>query len=330
MPVVGSLLVQQQTSSVSKTDVWDEQGKQRKKSGHGRRVGRVSASTLDRDEAARLVRSIVSHGNREVVQGIAGRRRGCVHVEGMELQDVSLGDLVLDEDGGIPVPGGLVLVVDGPVVLGRVKAALENEADERLELTDGVSRPVDVSQRPVALPEHQAGEAVGTGSEEAGRAADKALVHDGDLEEVLGKGARLNAVVVGLADAAKEAHRTWPAKLEIQHAEHETLRLQDLLDSEASIDHVHDLLNRRTVNLLVLGRHENGCGTDELELAKRDNLDRQEAVNAVDSQEESLGQEVEPRVNLDKPVHQDGSHRPHYVRLDVHVVRVRGQGGLGL
>lgn len=242
-------------------------------------------STLSGDETARLVHGILHHGDGEVIQRSASGRRGRVCVKGMEVEDVSLGDLVLDKHGRVPVAGGLILVVDGPMMLGRVKATLKNEADEGLELADGVSGPVSVGGRPVSLLQHQAGQTVSTGGEEARRTAHEALVHDGNLEKVLGQSASLDAVVISLADTAEEAHRTWPAKLKLQHAEHETLSLQDLLNGEAAIDHVNDLLNRRTVNLLVLGRNKDGCGPDELELAKRDNLDRQEAIDAVDRQE---------------------------------------------
>ena len=71
------------------------------------------------------------------------------------------------------------------------------------------------------------------GREEARSAADEALVHDGDLQEIFGQGPRLQVIVVRLADAAEEAHGTRPSKLEVQHAQHETLSLENLIHAVA-------------------------------------------------------------------------------------------------
>ena len=71
------------------------------------------------------------------------------------------------------------------------------------------------------------------GREEARSAADEALVHDGDFQEILGQGPRLQVVVVRLADAAEKAHRARPSEFEVQHAQHETLGLENLLHAVA-------------------------------------------------------------------------------------------------
>lgn len=108
--------------------------------------------------------------------------------------------------------------------------------------------------------------------EEAGWCGDEALVHDGQLQEVLGQGSRIEVVVVSLAYTSQEAHWAGPAKLKAQHAEHESLRLEDLLGRISAIDHVHNLVKRWTVNLFILGGHEDSGGTDELKLADRHDL----------------------------------------------------------
>lgn len=156
----------------------------------------------------------------------------------------------------------------------------------------------------------------------ARRRTHEALVHDGDLQEVLGQRARLQIVIIGLADATQEAHRARPAQLKLQHAEHEALRLEDLVDRVATVDHVDDLTHRRAVDLLVLGGHEDGRGADELQLAERDDLAREEAIDVVDAQEEGLWEEREAMVDLDEPVHEHGAHRPLDLGLVVHVVGV--------
>lgn len=134
------------------------------------------------------------------------------------------------------------------------------------------------------------------------------LVHDGELKEVLGQCSRLQVVVVGLAHASQEAHRTGPTELEAQHAQHKTLRLQNLLARVSVVHHVHYLLERWAVNLFVLGGDEDCCGADKLQLSYGDNLGRQESVDVVDGQEQSLGQEAESVVHLNQPVHENRSH----------------------
>lgn len=71
---------------------------------------------------------------------------------------------------------------------------------------------------------------------------DKTLVHNGQLEEVLGQGAGLEIVIISLADTSQEAHWPRPAKLELQHTKHETLCLQNFLGGVAIINHIDNLL----------------------------------------------------------------------------------------
>lgn len=156
---------------------------------------------------------------------------------------------------------------------------------------------------PVTLSKDEARQAVCTGCREAGRRRNEALIHDCNLKEVLGKSSRVQVIVVSLADSSEEAHRSGPAELEMEHAQHESLSLGDFVGCIATVNHVHNLLQGRTVDLLVLGSNEHGCCPNELKFSNRDNLVGQEAVNIVDRQEECLWQEVEPLVDLHQPVH---------------------------
>src|ERR1700722_1935416 len=106
-----------------------------------------------------------------------------------------------------------------------------------------------------------------SGSREARRTANKTFIHDRYFEKVFGERPGLQVVIVCLADAAQETHWAWPAKLELEHGEHESFCLQNLIDSVAPIDHVYDLLNRRAVDLLILSSYENSCCSDKLQFA---------------------------------------------------------------
>ena len=151
---------------------------------------------------------------------------------------------------------------------------------------------------------------------------DEPLVHDSHLEKVLRQRARLEIIVVRLADPAQETHRSGPAEVKLEHTEHEALRFQNLLGRVAAVDHVLNLLDGRAVDLLVLGRDEDGGCADELQLAEGDDLAGEEAIDVVDGEEEGFGEETEAVVHLDEPVHQDGAHRPLNLDLVVHVVWV--------
>ena len=162
-----------------------------------------------------------------------------------------------------------------------------------------------------------------SGSCEAGGTADETFIHDRNFEEVFGKRSCLQVIVIRLANAAQETHWAGPSKFELQHGKHKSFRLQDLVDGVAAVDHVHNLLNRRTVDLLVFGGNENGCCSHELQFAKGDHFAREEAINVVDAQEQCLRKEVKSVMHLDEPVHQHGTHRPLDLVLVVHVVGIR-------
>lgn len=174
------------------------------------------------------------------------------------------------------------------MVLLGVLAAFEHQLHQGVELGVGVLRVIHVVgslaeisvcvsnaeeiSYPVPFLQHHPGQTVRASSSEAGWAPQEAFVHDCNLQEVFRQGSSLEVVVVGLADTSQETHWTWPTQLELQHAEHEAFGLEDLIDGVPTIDHVNDLLDRRTIDLFVLGSDEDGSGANELQFTERHNL----------------------------------------------------------
>ena len=96
---------------------------------------------------------------------------------------------------------------------------------------------------PETFPEHQSGKTMRSSGSVTWYAPDESFIHNGYLKEVFGKRSGLKIVVIGLADAAEEAHWAREAQFEMQHAQHESLCLKDLIDVVTAINHVHDLLD---------------------------------------------------------------------------------------
>lgn len=182
---------------------------------------------------------------------------------------------------------------------------------------------------PVSLVEHLTGQAVSSGSGKAGRGGHKALVHDGELEEVLGDSTSLQVVLISLADAAKKAHRARPSEIEVEDGEHEALGLQNFVNGVAAIDHVDNLLDGRRSDLFILGSDKDGSSTDQLQLSEGDDLVGEEPVNVVDAEKQGLREQSKAEVHLDQPVHQHRSHRPLDLGLVGHVVGHRQHSNLG-
>lgn len=175
---------------------------------------------------------------------------------------------------------------------------------------------------PVALLQHHASQAMSTSSNVAGRAADEALIHDGNLQKVLGQSSGLKIIVVSLANTAQEAHGSRPAKFKLKHAEHEAFGLQDLINRITTIDHVYNFVDRWAVDLLVLRSNEDSSGANQLKLAQGDNLAREEPIDIIDTEEEGFWEETKAVVDLNQPVHQDGTHGPLNLGLHIHVMGI--------
>ena len=189
-------------------------------------------------------------------------------------------------------------------------------------LATEVQRSSEQNTYPSALLEHQPSQTMCSSRDIARRTTDESLIHNGDLEKVFRERPRLKIVIVRLADPPQEAHWSRPAEFKLQHAEHETFGLEDLVDSVAPINHVYNFLHGRAVNLFVLGGDEYCSCTNQLQLSQGDDLARQEAIDVIDTEIERFWEKIEPMVNLNYPVHQYCAHRPLYLCLVVHVVRV--------
>src|SRR5882757_6745800 len=105
-------------------------------------------------------------------------------------------------------------------------------------------------------------------SGETWRAADETFVHQRHLKEVLGQCSSFQVVIVSFANSAQKAHGTRPTKLELKHSKHEPLCFENFIHCVTSVDHVHNLLHRWTVDFLVFGGNEDGRRTNKLQFAK--------------------------------------------------------------
>jgi hypothetical protein len=109
---------------------------------------------------------------------------------------------------------------------------------------------------------------VGSRTTEARRCGNEAFIHDGQLQEVLGDSTGLQIIIVGLANASEETQRTRPAEVIVENVQHESFRLQDLVHSIASIDHVVDLRDGGSLYLFILGGNVNSSSTDQLQFSE--------------------------------------------------------------
>lgn len=147
------------------------------------------------------------------------------------------------------------------------------------------------------------------------------VVHHDDLQDVLGEGANLDVVVVRLGDAAKEGHWARELHVPLEMLEHELLSLDNLISIVSLIHHVDHLGNSWGVDLLKLGRKQEGSGADELKLAKRNHLLGQEAVDVVDGKKQGLWKHGESLVDLDDPIQENTTHV--WLDLGLEVLHVR-------
>ena len=97
------------------------------------------------------------------------------------------------------------------------------------------------------------------------------MVEQGDLDEELAEGARLDVVVVRARDAAHPRVRGAVVRdLEVEGLQDDALALEDLLLLVPLLGHEDELVYGRRENLLVIGGDEHGGDADELELDHRD------------------------------------------------------------
>lgn len=173
---------------------------------------------------------------------------------------------------------------------------------------------------PSATVVDETGQAVGSGSSEAWWASDEAAIHHSNLEEVLSQGTDLVVVLISLGDQAEEGHWSWVANAPSKLVEHEALSLGNLLLGESLLNHEADLVKVWWVDLLNLTSDEECGGTNKLKLGEGNSLDRHEAVNDIDGEEEGLWEHLETLVDLNNPIDKDSAVVPHDLLLLLHVV----------
>ena len=103
-----------------------------------------------------------------------------------------------------------------------------------------------------------------TCSYEAGRTSEKPFIHDGDLQEVLCERTSLQIIIVRRADTSEKTHRARPPKIELKKSQHIPLGFKNFVDAVTIVDHVHNLADRRAIDLLVFRGDEDGRGTYKL------------------------------------------------------------------
>lgn len=204
---------------------------------------------------------------------------------------------------------------------------VNHETEDWVNLLLVVSGIVGDGSIPSASLKNLAGQVHGTSSDLTWKVLHEAVVEKGNLHKVLSESTGLDIVVIGLGDTSQEVHWVWVAQVVVECGKNVTLGAEDLLLSESIVGDMTEVLNVWRQDLLVLGRNEHGSDTNELETVELDNLCGQEAVEDVDSKEESLWQEVETGVNLDQPIDKDTTHLPLQIFLVLHVLWV-WQGGL--
>lgn len=87
------------------------------------------------------------------------------------------------------------------------------------------------------------------------------------------------------------------------------------------VRHVHEIQNRRGVNLLVLGSNYHGCNAEELHLAPPNLSLGEEPVSEIYSDMECFSLKPEPNVDINQPVDQNDAHVLVDLDLLSHVVR---------
>ena len=105
----------------------------------------------------------------------------------------------------------------------------------------------------------------------------------------------------------------------VQSLEYHLLHLEDLISRIGTIADVDQIAQFRRIDLLILGGNEKASDTDKLQLGTLDLLDRQVPVDQIDTEVECLRHQLELEVNLNQPVHEDGTHPFVDVGLVFHI-----------
>lgn len=152
-----------------------------------------------------------------------------------------------------------ILAIEGIILLGTmvtIDNVLDEEFDNGVELLLLVAGIMNHGGIPGTTLEHDAGEPH-AGSGDLGKVVGhEGGVDEGNLTKVLGDGARLGAVLIGLAGTTKEGHGSGMTEVTTNDVVDVNLGLVDLLGGVGVVAHIEIVVDRGSMGLLVLGGGE--------------------------------------------------------------------------
>lgn len=90
--------------------------------------------------------------------------------------------------------------------------------------------------------------------------------------------------------------------MEFQCEQDRHLHLENRFGCESILADVDEVFNSGRVNFLILRSDQKSRNAQQLNVLFRQRVDREEAINQIDGDEESFGQQFELHVNVQDPV----------------------------
>ena len=132
-----------------------------------------------------------------------------------------------------------------------------------------------------------------SGSEKRRGCGEKSPLQAHSLNQILGNGPSLDVISVSLADPAQEMDGVGVTQIPIECLEHISLRLENLVLGVSIFGTVKKLCDRRCDDLLKLQSHKEAGEPHQLEFGQGYDANGEEAVDGVDGEEKSLGDQME-------------------------------------
>ena len=132
-----------------------------------------------------------------------------------------------------------------------------------------------------------------SGSKKRRGCGEKSPLQAHSLNQILGNGPSLDVVSVGLADPAQEMDRVGVTQIPIECLEHISLRLENLILGVSVFGMVKKLCDRWCDDLLELRSDKEAGEPHQLEFGQGYDVNGEEAVDGVDGEEKSLGDQME-------------------------------------
>ena len=130
-------------------------------------------------------------------------------------------------------------------------------------------------------------------SEKRRGCGEKSPLQAHSLNQILGNGPSLDVVSVGFADPAQEMDGVGVTQIPIKCLEHILLHLENLVLGVSVFSTVKKLCDRRCDDLLKLRSDKEAGEPHQLEFGQGYDANREEAVDGVDGEEKSLGDQME-------------------------------------